>query len=226
MSRPGAEQGDAIGKPGVWPRKAIKSESMRSVRRTLLTALRDLNELQVQFALIGGLAVSARAEARMTRDVDFAVRVQDDSEAEQLVYQLQRTGYEVISTVEQVTTNRLATARLKPKTARDDGAVLDLLFASSGIEPEIVSEAEQATFLWGIRGPLALTAHLIALKVLSIKSDHGRKTRQICAPFFGGHLLRSRKSPQCAKAYEPWLSQTLRPLLTLFEQAQAEFISS
>jgi hypothetical protein len=190
-------------------------------------ALRDLNGFQAQFALIGGLAVSARTEARMTRDVDFAIRVQDDVEAEQLVYRLQQVGYEVISTVEQVATNRLATARLKPKTARDDGAVLDLLFASSGIEPEIVSDAEQATFLRGIRGPLALTAHLIALKVLS-RND---PTRPQDAADLRALLRRAstqdlEKARNALKLIEARGYNRDRPLLTLFEQAEAEFISS
>ena len=34
------------------------------------------------FALIGGLAVSARSEPRFTRDADFAVSVGSDAEAE------------------------------------------------------------------------------------------------------------------------------------------------
>ena len=45
----------------------------------LATALRDicriLTELRVPFALIGGLAVSARSEPRFTRDIDLAVAV-------------------------------------------------------------------------------------------------------------------------------------------------------
>jgi hypothetical protein len=146
---------------------------MRSVRKALLVALRDLKELNAKFALVGGLAVSARTEARMTRDVDFAVKVGNDSEAEEVVFQMQASGYTVIATVENTATNRLATARLRPKTARDEGALVDLLFASSGIEPEVVDDAEQATFLRGIGGPLATKAHLIAMKILS-RNDRQR----------------------------------------------------
>jgi hypothetical protein len=54
---------------------------MRSVRQTLVRGLRDLNDVKAQYALIGGLAVSARAEARMTHNVDFAVSVYNDAEA-------------------------------------------------------------------------------------------------------------------------------------------------
>lgn len=45
--------------------------------------------------------------------------------------------------------------------------MIDLLFASSGIEPEIVSAAEVVDLLPGLSIPVARTEHLIALKVLS-----------------------------------------------------------
>lgn len=57
----------------------------------------DLHELDRRFALIGGLAVSVRAEPRFTRDVDFAVAVTDDKDAEKLVSQLQPVGYRVLA---------------------------------------------------------------------------------------------------------------------------------
>ena len=44
---------------------------------------------------------------------------------------------------------------------------MDLLFAFSGIEEEIVREAETWEILPGLRVPLARTKHLIALKVLA-----------------------------------------------------------
>ena len=52
------------------------------------------------FALVG-LAVSARTEPRFTRDLDFAVAVTNDPEAEEVVYNLQRVGYLVAATIEQ-----------------------------------------------------------------------------------------------------------------------------
>jgi hypothetical protein len=42
----------------------------------------DLRELGARWALVGGLAVSARAEPRTTRDIDVAIVVGSDSEAE------------------------------------------------------------------------------------------------------------------------------------------------
>lgn len=45
----------------------------------------DLDRRGLEWALVGGFAVSARAEPRFTRDVDVAVAVEDDHAAEVLV---------------------------------------------------------------------------------------------------------------------------------------------
>ncbi|WGX98789.1 nucleotidyl transferase AbiEii/AbiGii toxin family protein [Nocardioides sp. L-11A] len=132
----------------------------------LATAAAALRSLEVDFALVGGLAVSARSEPRFTRDADLAVAVADDAGAEALVFALRSLGYEVLGTVEHETTGRLATARLgRPGAGRS--AVVDLLFASSGIEPEITAAAETMDVLPGVTIPVASTGHLIALKLLS-----------------------------------------------------------
>lgn len=96
---------------------------------TLETALADitqkLREVGRSFALVGGLAVSFRAEVRFTRDVDLAVVVEDDADFEALVYSLRAGGYVVVATVEQVQQRRLATARLQSPY----GFVVDLMAA-------------------------------------------------------------------------------------------------
>ena len=45
----------------------------------------DLTAERVRCALVGGIAMGARTEPRFTRDVDLAVAVNDDSEAERIV---------------------------------------------------------------------------------------------------------------------------------------------
>ncbi len=117
--------------------------------------------------MIGGLAVSARTEPRFTRDADLAVALHDDDEAEALVYRLQQNGYTVLATVEQEAVGRLATVRLQPPEGGATGILLDLLFASSGIEHEIVRDAETLEVLPELHVPVARKKHLIALKVLS-----------------------------------------------------------
>jgi hypothetical protein len=73
---------------------------MPTVRRTLVGILRDLAALEQRYALVGGLAVSARTEPRTTRDVDIAVAVDDDSAAEALIFALQQRGYSVAAVIE------------------------------------------------------------------------------------------------------------------------------
>jgi predicted nucleotidyltransferase len=136
----------------------------------LETALRriceDLDAIGASFALIGGLAVSARTEPRFTRDADFAVAVANDAEAENLIRQLGTRGYQIDAVVEQDAVGRLATVRLT-QAAAIMAPVIDLLFASSGIEPEIVEAAEAIELVPGLRIPVARVAHLIALKILA-----------------------------------------------------------
>lgn len=125
----------------------------------------DLQALGARFALIGGLAVGARGEPRYTRDVDLAVSTGDDAEAEALLFAMTRRGYKVEVLIEQTSTTRLATARLRHREWPD--VFIDLLFASSGIEAEVVDGAELMAYAPGTRLPVACTGHLIALKVLS-----------------------------------------------------------
>ena len=126
----------------------------------------DLTETGVSFALIGGLAVSARTEPRFTRDADLAVALDSDAKAQALVHHLHLLGYGIGAVVEQKAVGRLATVRLT-RSPLPHAPVVDLLFASSGIEPEIVAEAEPIEVLPHLTVPVARTGHLIALKVLS-----------------------------------------------------------
>ena len=106
---------------------------------TLELALRRvaqlLSDAGVPFALVGGLAVSVRVEPRFTRDADLAVSVASDAEAESVTARLVGAGCRVVATVEQIATGRLATVRLVVG-ATADAPVVDLLFASSGIEDQ------------------------------------------------------------------------------------------
>jgi len=125
----------------------------------------ELRLLGQPFALVGGLAVSARAEPRLTRDAGLAISVTGDAEAEHLVHELTARMYRVLASVEQGATGRLATIRLAQGDS--DGVVIDLLFASSGIEPEIVAAATVLTVVPNLSLPVASVGHLIAMKLLA-----------------------------------------------------------
>jgi predicted nucleotidyltransferase len=133
--------------------------------------VRDLDGQSHPWALVGGLAVSARTEPRTTRDVDIAVTVPDDPAAEAMVWSLSRIGYVVSGAVEQTDTQRLATIRLHPPSSSTSGVIVDLLFASSGIEPELVARATRMEIVAGLELPVACIGDLIALKVLSRDDD-------------------------------------------------------
>lgn len=51
------------------------------------------------------------------------------------------------------------------------GVLVDLLFASSGLEPEIVDSAELLEILPGLIVPVAQRAHLVVLKLLARDDD-------------------------------------------------------
>jgi hypothetical protein len=82
---------------------------LNRLEAALLAASAALSENR--WALVGGLAVSARCEPRFTRDIDLAVAVAGDSEAEALVRTLQGAGYRVLVSVEQEAVKRLATVQ-------------------------------------------------------------------------------------------------------------------
>jgi hypothetical protein len=138
----------------------------------------DLERGGRKWALLGGLAVSARTEPRFTRDVDVAVAVADDADAESVVFQLSGLGYRVLATVEHDQAKRLATARLAPPGESDAGVIVDLLFASSGIEREIAHDAEPLAIVPGTIVPVARAGHLLALKLLS-RNDRSRPQDQV-----------------------------------------------
>lgn len=138
-----------------------------TVRRVLgLPALRRFD-----VALVGGLAVSARTEPRFTRDVDLCVAVDDDAAAESLVRELRDDGYEPTALVEQEATRRIATVRLESATDQD-APIVDLLFASSGIEREVTASAEPMELFEAVVAPVASVAALIALKLLARDDEH------------------------------------------------------
>lgn len=131
--------------------------------------------------------MSVRTEPRFTRDVDVAVVVSDDSAAESLVNSL-LSGYRVVASVEQEAKGRLATvrlARIAPLT--DQKVMVDILFASSGIEPEIAMLAKPIEVLAGLTVPVAKAGHLIAVKLLARDDRTRPKTLPIST-----HLWRWR----------------------------------
>lgn len=142
-----------------------------TVEEQLRQATGHVSQVGASFAVVGGLAVSARAEPRMTRDADLAIAVTGDDEAERIVRAMQTLGYSVLAVVEQDATGRLSTVRL----ISSGSVVTDLLFASSGIESEIVDRATKISVVPGLLLPVATVGDLIAMKLLA-RDDRRRPT--------------------------------------------------
>ncbi|MEM9455812.1 MAG: nucleotidyl transferase AbiEii/AbiGii toxin family protein [Myxococcota bacterium] len=137
-----------------------------AVLGALDAAVQALKSRRERFALVGGLAVSVHGEVRFTRDVDLVVAVSSDVKAERLVYELRAEGYEPLASVEHQERPRLSTVRLLSSF----GVKVDLLFASCGIEEEIVERAMILDVLGTTPMPVACPEELLAMKILSMTS--------------------------------------------------------
>lgn len=110
------------------------------------------------------LAVSIHGEVRFTRNVDLAVAVADDEAAERLVYGMRADGFEPFASVEHGEKDRLSTVRLLSPL----GVKVDLIFASSGIEAEVVERAVTIDVPGTGPLPVACVEELVAMKTLSM----------------------------------------------------------
>ncbi len=134
-----------------------------------------LQKIGVRFAVVGGIAVSFRTVERFTKDVDIAVAVENDAEAETAIHAISQSGYFVDTVLEQSAVDRLSTVRMVP--FGDKQMFVDLLFASSGIESEVVSSATTAEIAPGLIVSIATIPSLIALKILS--ADWKRRPQDV-----------------------------------------------
>ena len=115
---------------------------------------------------------------------------------------MQVRGYALAYLVEQDYVNRLATERLIKPQAGTSSAFIDLLFANSGIEDEIVHRADLLEVLPDVFMPVASIGHLIALKVLAGRhqdlSDLGYLISAATEADLGKPWLRLRQSRNVA----------------------------
>lgn len=142
---------------------------MTDLEEALIRLDTDLQALRARWALVGGWAVSLLAEPRTTRDVDVTVVVASDREAERIARAFLHRGYRYLpeSVLEQTAVGRLATVRFVSPAPTTGETIVDLLFASSGIEPEVVAASSRLEVLPGFFVRVAQLGHMIALKVLA-----------------------------------------------------------
>lgn len=189
------------------------------------SALRDIAQWLarrgIPFALVGGIAVSVRAEVRFTRDVDLALAL-SERELESLVRDLRAAGYAILAIVEHESAQRTATVRLRSRA----GITIDVLAASSGIEGEIVAAAKPVEVPDVGSVPVAAAEDLLAMKILSMTP--GRPQDRIDAvnlvvthPNLDLDLVRARLTLIRARGFhrEQDLDQKLADLLGAVERA-------
>lgn len=166
---------------------------MSRLEAVLRQVLADLGD-ETALALIGGLAVSARAVPRTTLDIDVAVASEGDRESELLIRRLVGRGYRQLDEglVENLATGRLAAVRLVPPGERAGGVVVDLMFDSSGIEPEVVAAASEVEILPGLRMRTATLGHLIALKLLAGRAQDIADARSLMTSSFAADIDAAR----------------------------------
>lgn len=94
--------------------------------------------------------------------------------------------------------HRLATARLVRPLARTSSAFIDLPFANSGIEDEIVRRADLLEVLPDVFAPVASVGHLIALKVLAGHNQDLTDLGYLIAAATEADLYEARASLDCS----------------------------
>jgi hypothetical protein len=146
----------------------------------LADALREgallLDALGHRWCVVGGLAVAARTPARFTLDVDLAVEVASDADAEATTVAFLEKGWTLCEAHEHEALDRLASVRLQR-----EGLELDLLFALCGIEGEVVEGASRLDVLPGLSAWVASLGHLVAMKLLAIDPRRPRDAQDLVA---------------------------------------------
>ncbi|MFY9824287.1 MAG: nucleotidyl transferase AbiEii/AbiGii toxin family protein [Thermoanaerobaculia bacterium] len=152
---------------------------MNRLQSAFARLVADLRTLKLDWALVGGMAVTVRARPRTTEDLDVVIAVASDREAERVAFSFRNLGYRYLPqhALEQKDVGRLATVRFYAPGEEEGRVIADLLFASSGIESEVVAAAVPEEILPGLVVPVALTGHLVALKVLAGRELDARDVR-------------------------------------------------
>ncbi len=151
-----------------------------------------MDELGRPWALIGAMAIAARAEARATLDVDVVVAVDGPDDAEAVVSDLVDLGYRWQRDFGTAMSSFVVPDLPPP------GLRLDVLFALTGIESDVAHRAQRIEVIPGSRLPVAVLGDLIALKLLGAgepgREHDWRDLRALVAVSGAADLDRARAS--------------------------------
>jgi hypothetical protein len=144
--------------------------------RHLNQILDELEARGIGYALVGGLALAAYIEPRFTKDVDLCLALADEKKQDRLVRELRAAGYEEESFLLRRTNGAVIGIRFFAPESESREPNVDLLFSATGIEEEIVHDAEPIA-LYGRKIPTATISDLIAMKTLSSPQSNPRVHR-------------------------------------------------
>ena len=148
--------------PAIWP--------------TLADAVQLLEARGIEFALIGGLAVSLRGQPRMTVDVDL-VMLSDVERALELVREIDSTPFApLFPGVEEV----VARSSILPLRHRTTGIRVDVAIGMSGFERQAVRRAAPVS-IGAVRVPVVATEDLLVMKALAGRPQDEEDIRGLIA---------------------------------------------
>lgn len=151
-------------RPGARTSNRPLASGRGALAQLLALTVAELEAAGAHYALVGGVAVGLLAEPRVTRDLDFAISVPDDREAERLLLGLQRRGF-VVQTLFENDQKRISTVRTLYR--RGPRVFIDFLFHNARIEQELVAAASPFRIA-GVDGVQVVgRTHLLAMKLLA-----------------------------------------------------------
>jgi len=127
---------------------------------------RDLDELDVSWALIGGLALAAHGVEWPTRDIDIVVSLRGEGSATTLADALQARGHWV-KYLRHETLREILVVLPRVEESGPLG-VVDLLPCACGFEHEIVASANLRV-VGHVPVPVASIGHLLACKLTAMQ---------------------------------------------------------
>ena len=141
---------------------------------TLQRLVAELDEFQIPYAIIGGVAVSIRSVPRYTQDVDAVLWVGEYG-WEELINQITRRGLKTRATdpVGFARQNRLLLL------TDEDGVHIDLSFGALPFEEDMVRNAEPIEIGHGCVAAIATAEALVLMKAIAWRPKDKQDIREI-----------------------------------------------
>jgi hypothetical protein len=132
------------------------------LKQTLSEIANFLEQCEVPFAVIGGIAVAVRGESRFTADVDLVLGI-DLDQARELLANVEESPFRPLFTDAQEV---LETSFLLPLRHKESGIKVDLAIGMSGFEQQVIARSTDVPIA-SRTIPVASAEDLIVMKLLA-----------------------------------------------------------